>query len=209
MNGERGVSSMPYRAQDRLLEQIDGERRKAAGKGRCLIVAIDGRSASGKTTLAESLAEKTKAGVVHMDDFFLPQELRTKERFREPGGNVHYERFCREALPALAAGGDFDYVRFDCGRMALGDRCHVDCSSGIVIVEGAYSCHPVFGDYMDIRAFCDVTDQEARLARICRRSGESAVEQFRRRWIPLEEAYFEAFRIREKAHIVLYPAEDI
>lgn len=35
-----------------------------------LILAIDGRSASGKTTLAARLSGQFKADVIHMDDFF-------------------------------------------------------------------------------------------------------------------------------------------
>ena len=61
-------------------------------KDKC-ILAIDGRAAAGKTTLANLLQEYFDGAVIHMDDFFLPLELRTKERYATPGGNVHYERF--------------------------------------------------------------------------------------------------------------------
>lgn len=59
---------------DRLLAFF----REARG-GRRLILAIDGRSAAGKSTLAgklkESLdAERLPAALFHMDDFFLPPE---------------------------------------------------------------------------------------------------------------------------------------
>lgn len=37
-----------------------------------LIVALDGRCASGKTTLAALLQQQTGCSVVHMDHFFLP-----------------------------------------------------------------------------------------------------------------------------------------
>ena len=71
------------------------------------VAAIDGRCASGKTTLAKALAKETGAGVIHMDDFFLPEELRTKERLSSPGGNVHYERFREEVLENLKRKRDF------------------------------------------------------------------------------------------------------
>ena len=165
------------------------------------VVAIDGRCASGKTTLAEQLAEVTGAGVVHMDDFFLPQELRTEERLNEPGGNVHYERFREEVLPALKGGGSFSYRRFNCGRMELGEERKV-CDSRILIVEGAYSCHPKFGAYMSLRVFSDV-DHREQLRRIKARDGEEALENFITRWIPMEESYFAAFRTKEQADIVI------
>ena len=78
------------------------------------IIAIDGRCAAGKTTLAARLAKELGGDVIHMDDFFLPPALRTQERRSEPGGNVHYERFLTEVIPNLASGRPFSYRRFDC-----------------------------------------------------------------------------------------------
>ena len=62
------------------------------------LLAIDGMSGSGKTTLAHHLAQKFHAQVFHMDDFFLPLEMRTPERLQQSGGNVHYERFLETVL---------------------------------------------------------------------------------------------------------------
>ena len=84
------------------------------------IIAIDGRCAAGKTTLAARLVKELGGDVIHMDDFFLPPALRTPERRSEPGGNVHYERFLTEVLPNLRSGRPFFYRRFDCSRMTLG-----------------------------------------------------------------------------------------
>ena len=36
-----------------------------------IVIAIDGRCASGKTTLANKLAQHFHANVFHMDDYFL------------------------------------------------------------------------------------------------------------------------------------------
>ena len=183
-----------------LLEYICKKyKERDDGRSGSLVVAIDGPCASGKTTLAERLAQVTGAGIVHLDDFFLPMELRTKERLEEPGGNVHYERFAEEVLPALERGEDFSYRRFDCGKMELLGERQV-CSTDIVIVEGSYSCHPKFGDYMDVRVFCPVYPEE-QLVRIARRDGADAVEMFKQRWIPMEEAYLEAYHIREQADL--------
>ena len=45
------------------------------------LIAIDGRCASGKTTLAAFLQERIQeCAVVHMDHFFLQDAQRTKER---------------------------------------------------------------------------------------------------------------------------------
>ena len=52
-----------------------------------VIVAIDGNCTSGKTTLANQLAANYDCNVFHMDDFFLPVDMRTEERLTTPGGN--------------------------------------------------------------------------------------------------------------------------
>ncbi len=177
------------------------ELRADRGSGTVLVAALDGRSASGKTTLADQLQRVTGAGVIHMDDFFLPGELRIPERLAEPGGNVHYERFAEEVQPFLRKREPFSYRVFDCGKMALGEEQLVP-GGELRIVEGAYSCHPKFGEYMDLRVFCDVESGEQE-RRILARNGAEMLGQFRERWIPLEERYFAAYGIREQAEILL------
>ena len=177
------------------------ELRADRGSGTVLVAVLDGRSASGKTTLADQRQRVTGAAVIHMDDFFLPGELRTSERLAEPGGNVHYERFAEEVLHFLRKREPFSYSVFDCGEMALGEERLVP-GGELRIVEGAYSCHPEFGEYMDLRVFCDVESEEQE-RRILARNGEEMLGQFRERWIPLEERYFAAYGIREQAEILL------
>ena len=168
--------------------------------GNC-VVAIDGRCASGKTTLSGLLAKIIDGSVIHMDDFFLPVDLRKEERLREPGGNVHYERFIEEVIPFLKTGEDFSYRCFDCKKMELGQERTVQ-GSGIIVVEGAYSCHPKFGEYMTLKAFCDVGPEE-QLCRVAARDGELCAETFKQLWISMEEAYFAAYSVRERADVVI------
>ena len=169
------------------------------------IIAIDGRCAAGKTTLAAELAEQIGGDVIHMDDFFLPPKLRTPERRSEPGGNVHYERFLTEVIPKLASGEAFSYQRFDCSRMAPGDRIPVQ-NNGFVFVEGAYSCHPVLGNYMDRKVFLDI-DRVNQTERIRGRNGGDRLQDFLQLWIPLEEAYFLAFSVEENADYIINKAK--
>lgn len=174
---------------------------RQGGGDKPLVIALDGRCASGKTTAAQVLAQKLQASVIHMDDFFLPVELRTEERLSVPGGNVHYERFREEVLGRLSGRGDFAYRSFDCSKMELGEERLVK-GADLYIVEGAYSTHPALGNYMQLKIFSDV-DREVQLQRIRERGGEGALKAFKERWIPLEEAYFAAYRIRETSDIVI------
>ena len=165
------------------------------------VIAVDGRAASGKTTLSGQLAMVLGAEVIHMDDFFLPQDLRTRERLAEAGGNVHYERFSVEVLPNLRNAKSFSYRKFDCSKMALGGNCTVDPSKWRV-VEGAYSLHPAFGNYADLKIFFDISPEE-QMKRIRRRNGLEKAKIFASRWIPLEENYIRKTGVMKRADLIL------
>lgn len=163
------------------------------------VIAIDGRAASGKTTMAAQLGRILGADIVHMDDFFLPLSLRTEERLTTPGGNVHYERFCEEVLPYLTKPQPFAYRRFSCKTMDYDGQRSIG-SVPFRIVEGSYSCHPVFDSYADLTVFSDIGPEE-QLQRILKRDGAGPAERFKTTWIPMEEQYFTAFEIDKRAHI--------
>ena len=69
---------------------IELDKRMVQGR---TVLAIEGGSASGKTTLGNILYEIYGCTVFHMDDFFLQPHQRTPERYNEIGGNVDRERF--------------------------------------------------------------------------------------------------------------------
>ena len=169
-------------------------------KGR-LIVAIDGRCGSGKSTLAAALQEQYGYPVVHMDDFFLRPEQRTAERLATPGENVDHERFLAEVLSPLAAGEPVTYRPFSCKTMTLSDPMALPCAA-VTVVEGSYACHPTLRDYYDLRVFLDV-DGKTQMDRILRRSGPEKAEEFRRRWIPLEELYFSSLDVAAHCDLIL------
>lgn len=159
-----------------------------------ILVAIDGRSAAGKTTLAEQLEEELDCTVIHMDDFFLRPEQRTAQRLEEPGGNVDYERFLEEVLLPLRAGKAFSYAPFDCHTQGFKSSVQVE-PERVTVVEGSYSCHPALRDYYDLRIFLSL-DPEEQARRILLRNPDRA-GMFLERWIPLEEKYFNHCNTRE------------
>jgi len=184
-----------------MMEQIMFEVKKALEfKGRVLI-AIDGRAGAGKSTLAKELAELLDGEIISMDDFFLPMELRTEERLKEPGGNVHYERFADEVGLKLVYAMPFEYGVFDCSEMKIASKKHIK-NGRIVIVEGSYSLRPEFRDLYDIRIFMDV-EPDVQMKRITERNGKEMARRFKDLWIPMEEKYFEKCGVKECADIVL------
>ncbi len=156
-----------------------------------MIVAIDGRCTSGKTTLAAKLAEIYNCNVFHIDDFFLRPEQRTPERFAEVGGNVDYERFKDEVLIPLKAGQHFAYRPFDCSTFTLAEPVCV-VPKKLNIVEGTYSHHPYFGEPYDLKIMLTV-DEETQRQRIQQRPA-FLHRRFFEEWIPMENRYFESLK---------------
>lgn len=165
------------------------------------IIAIDGRAASGKTTLAAYLQIVLDADIIHTDDFFVPPALRSAKRFETPGENIHHERFATEVLPFIGKREPFSYKIFDCGIADYNGRREIE-TKPFRIVEGAYSTHPIFGRYADITVFSDVPPDE-QIKRILTRNGEKMLEMFKSKWIPMEEEYFSHYAIKEKADMVV------
>lgn len=166
-----------------------------------VIIAIDGRCASGKTTLAAELAQKLDCNVFHMDDFFLRPEQRSEERLNKAGENVDHERFLSEVLIPLSKGESFSYRPFDCKTQSLLSPVAVE-SKRIAVIEGSYACHSSLFDYYDLRVFSDV-DAEEQIRRITERNGKEGAERFASLWIPLEEKYFERFDVAGKCHLTV------
>lgn len=167
----------------------------SAREPRPAILAIDGRCASGKSTLAAKLAAEWDTNLFHMDDFYLQPHQRTAERLAEPGGNVDRERFLAEVLRPLRAGQMVSYRRFDCKTFTF-DPTQIIEPKAIAVVEGSYACHPELRELYDLRIFLNI-DPQTQMERITRRNGPEAAERFRDVWIPLEETYFRECAVRE------------
>lgn len=166
-----------------------------------VILALEGGSASGKSTLAESLREVYGCNVIHMDDFFLRPHQRTPERLSEVGGNLDRERFAAEVLPALAQGATVTYSPFDCATQSLSAPI-ILAPNRLTVVEGAYALHPAFGDYCDLSVYLDIDPEEQR-SRIMKRNSPTFAQRFFNEWIPLENRYFTETDIRARVHMTV------
>jgi uridine kinase len=166
-----------------------------------VFVGIDGMAASGKTTIAQRLAEAYDANVIHIDDFFLPKHLRTPQREQEIGGNIHYERFREEVVLGLAAKGPFEYRVFRCSQMDYIEVKKV-LPKQLNIIEGAYSLHPRLGISYDLRVFSEVS-RKAQGQRLLKRNGEQGRRIFEQVWIPKEEQYFAYYGIKEQCDVII------
>ena len=170
-------------------------------KEKSVILAIEGGSASGKSTLAKLLEEIYSCTVFHVDDFFLQPHQRTENRLEEVGGNFDRERFISQVLLPLKAKGEVDYVRFDCSNQTLLPP-EKKTKTHLTVIEGAYSMHPELENAYDYSVFLSVSEKTQK-ARIEKRNTPAFAKRFFNEWIPKEKKYFEEMCVKERCQEII------
>jgi len=61
--------------------------------------------------------------------------------------------------------------------------------------------HPTLIDIYDLKIFLGISREEQN-RRLLERSGPELYEKFQTIWIPMEDRYFEAFKIKEKSDLI-------
>ena len=177
-----------------IIERLYKEKKE-------LLIAIDGICGGGKSTLGKIIAERFKGNLFHMDDFFLPFEMRTPERLGAAGGNVHYERFYEEVIVPIKNKQAVCSKKFLCPKGDFDQPTIVEPKS-FNIVEGSYSLHPTLREYYDYKIFIDVASN-VQHDRILKRNGELKLQDFLNKWIPMEEHYFKELNIKSYCDLIV------
>lgn len=166
-----------------------------------LLIAIDGRSNAGKTTLAGLLREACDCNIIQMDHFFLPRDVQEQNEQALAGGNIDFDRLQNDVISPLKRGELFSYRPFNCALQEYDDEIAFSAKA-VNIIEGAYSCHPKLWQDYDLRLFLDIDPQEQK-RRLLLREGAQKAEVFLTHWIPLEEAYFAEYDIANRCDLCL------
>jgi molybdopterin-guanine dinucleotide biosynthesis protein A/uridine kinase len=176
--------------------------------GRPVVVALDGRSGAGKSTIATALALRTGGTVLEGDDFYNVSlaGLDAIERDRMSGAEaaelvIDWYRMRSEALQPLRHGQAAAYAPYDWeahdGRLAESKALP---AADLVIVDGVYSARPELADLVDLAVLVDI-DPEIRADRLAQREDDdSAWLAF---WERAEEHYFTAVRPRDSFDLVV------
>ena len=166
-----------------------------------VVLALDGRCGSGKTTMATALAEQFPDSIVlHTDDFYLPPADRVPGWEQTPCANMDLARLRDEALRPAYAGQPVQYRAYSCRKGAYQPAQEL-AAQPLVILEGSYSHHPLLTGYETLRVFVTCSKEE-QTRRLQAREGERYAN-FAARWIPLEEGYFAKYQIAENADFVV------
>ena len=168
---------------------------------RPLVLALDGRCGSGKTTLANALAAQLPGcTLLRTDDFYLPPAQRIPDWAHTPCANMDLARLRDEALRPAYEGQPVQYRAYSCREGAHLPAREL-AAQPLVILEGSYSHHPSLAPYYDIKVFVTCSAEE-QMRRLRAREGKRYLN-FVQRWIPLEEEYFTDYAIERNAEMTV------
>ncbi|MXZ26483.1 MAG: hypothetical protein F4Y80_16815 [Caldilineaceae bacterium SB0665_bin_21] len=177
------------------------------------VVAIDGRSGTGKSTLTSLVAKEIRAAVVLLDDFFAastPDADWDRMTVEERGTNVFdWARIRSEALVPLLAGRvarwhpfDFDSGQRADGTYGMKTKATEVESASVIIVDGAYSTGPQLTDLVDLTVLVELSEEE-RWDRLARREEAEFLAQWQARWTAVEDFYFSNVRPRSSFDLIV------
>jgi uridine kinase len=154
-----------------------------------LVVAIDGRSGTGKSTLAAVLADRLGATVIEGDDFYAGGTGTIGDPPASRAARCIDWQAQRRVLSALRAGQTASYHAFDWETFdgSLLPEATQVAPAPILILEGAYSARPELRDLLDLTLLVTVPDS-LRQARLIQREGE--IGPWERQWHQAEDWYF-------------------
>ena len=177
---------------------------KASTPGRTTLVAMDGLTCAGKSTLAGQVAAGLQnAAVVDVDDFYrrlAPEEIAILGPKESYDRYFDWERLLRKVLVPLNRGSPARYRRYDWITNSFAEWRQIEPST-VVIVEGVYTTRPELRPYFSVMVYVD-TPRDVRLARLLDRGypDVSWVDH----WMAAEDWYVKNMHPTEQVALVVH-----
>ncbi len=156
-----------------------------------VIIAIDGNTASGKSTLAHVLQRIYIPGtnIFHTDDF-------NKDQIR---GNFDSSRFEEEVLRPLSENREISYRRYNPSMNELEEAVIMQVGK-VNIIEGLFALEAPLCKYYDLKVLACIKEK-LQAERINSRNPDIK-ESFFTKWLPAEKEYLSA-DVAQRADLVL------
>jgi len=172
-----------------------------------LLVAIDGHSAAGKSTLARTIQHQlANVTLIHVDDFYRVMDKRARAALDAEGGYMLYydwQRLEAQVLQPLSKRQQAMYQQYDWADGSLGKWVVVE-PTGVIVVEGVYSTRPELRAYYDVKIFVETS-----FATRMRRQGQRTdPAEWVERWEAAEVYYTQTYNPRSYADVVVCEQPD-
>ena len=186
--------------------------RSMHSANRPFVVAIDGLSGAGKTTLVSRLSEEPTILVLHIDDYIVERDRRYETGQPEPTEYYALQwdvsRLERELFRPLAEGvTELVLPRYDYERDVIVEEVIDVSSAHTVVVEGIFLQRPEWRPYFDYVIYLDCP-REVRYERVLNRDTnlgdpEKRLAKYKRRYWPGEDFYLQLVDPKRGANVVL------
>lgn len=171
-----------------------------------MIVALDGRSGTGKSTIARLLAKKLNATVIKCDDFYAGgsasewDNMTPKEKVDTC---IDWKRLRSEVVEPLRLRKPASWRSFNWDRQeGLSDEVFTAMPTNLIILDGIYSGRPELSDLVDFSIYVTVPDDQRRI-RLNEREGESRMRSWQKIWDEAEDYYFDVICLPERFDMVV------
>jgi uridine kinase len=172
-----------------------------------ILVALDGRSGTGKTTIAKEISKELGGVVIASDDFWVGGSddiwfnLKPKERADKA---IDWRRLRSDVLDPLLRGEHAVWHPFDWKRgYGLAEE-NIKCPAAkLIILDGAYSSRPELRDIIDISILVKTPDDSDRRVRLIKREGEEYMKNWHEIWDSAEDYYFTNVRPEESFDLII------
>lgn len=175
---------------DRLLDAIRG---RLGTRTLPFLVALDGRSGTGKSTLAALIAGALGATVVAGDDFYAggtDAEWAARSAAERAAQCIDWQRLRTAALVPLRADRTAAWHPFDFHRGAgLATHQVTRAPAAVIVLDGIYSARPELADLVDLVVLVEA-DDALRRGRLRAREGAAFMDAWHRLWDAAEDYYF-------------------
>ena len=191
------------------LDTIIAEISRLLQRKEPLLVVLDGRSGTGKSTIAQAIADRVECAIVVGDDFYA-------------GGNddawygcsasekadrvIDWQRMRVQVLEPLLANQPAYWHPLDfepeVGWVGWKDEIIKLEPAPVILLDGAYSARPELADLIDLAILVEV-DDAMRRQRLLAREGQAFMERWHRLWDAAEDHYFTHIRPRSSFDFVI------
>lgn len=172
-----------------------------------LLVALDGRSGVGKSTMAQAIAQELGGIVVLGDDFFAggpDSEWDARSAEAKVADCIDWRRLRREVLNPLLAGRPTSWHPFNfISGIGLSENVIQRNPAALIILDGAYSCRPELADIVDLSVLIEMTDDNLRRQRLLAREGHDFMASWHERWDAAEDHYFTQVVPRSRFDLII------
>ncbi|GLV55446.1 hypothetical protein KDH_22900 [Dictyobacter sp. S3.2.2.5] len=180
-----------------------------------LLVALDGRSGTGKSTIAGAIAERVESVIVVGDDFYAGGNDDVWEgcgASEKADRVIDWRRMRVQVLEPLLAGQPACWHPLDfqapVGWVGWKEETVSLAPAPVILLDGAYSARPELSDLIDLAILVE-SDDALRRQRLLAREGREFMQRWHRLWDVAEDYYFTSIRPPTAFDIVIKNDERI